>query len=105
MGAYILRRILLMIPTLFGIMAVSFLVVQFAPGGPVEELIARMTNNSVSATAKVTGSGNEVQLPCGGPNSTITKAGTGGGSDNSAYRGSRGLSPKFLAKINAQFGF
>ena len=37
MGAYIFRRLLLMIPTLFGIMAVSFLITQFAPGGPVEQ--------------------------------------------------------------------
>jgi len=44
MGAYILRRILLMIPTLFGIMAISFAVIQFAPGGPVEQVIARLTN-------------------------------------------------------------
>ena len=43
MGAYILRRILLMIPTLLGIMAVSFAVIQFAPGGPVEQVIAKLT--------------------------------------------------------------
>ena len=46
MAAYILRRILLMIPTLFGIMAVSFLVIQFAPGGPVEQVIARITGQT-----------------------------------------------------------
>ena len=43
MGAYILRRVLLMIPTLLGIMAISFAVVQFAPGGPVEQVIANLT--------------------------------------------------------------
>ena len=44
MAAYILRRILLMIPTLFGIMAVSFAVIQFAPGGPVEQMIDEATS-------------------------------------------------------------
>ena len=104
MGAYIVRRLLLMIPTLFGILAVSFLIVQFAPGGPVEELISRMSNDNVSATAAVTGTGNEVGLPGGGgPKGVVTKAGGDGG--GSAYRGSRGLPPKYLAQLNAQFGF
>jgi len=48
MGAYILRRILLMIPTLFGIMAISFAVIQFVPGGPVEQVIAKLTNQGGS---------------------------------------------------------
>ena len=55
MGAYILRRILLMIPTLFGIMAISFVVAQFAPGGPVEQMIAEISGANVSATSRVTG--------------------------------------------------
>ena len=55
MGAYILRRILLMIPTLFGIMLVSFVVMQFAPGGPVEQAIAQLSGTAISATARVTG--------------------------------------------------
>ena len=50
MGAYILRRLLLMIPTLLGIMAVSFAVIQFAPGGPVEQVIAQLTGQGGSAT-------------------------------------------------------
>jgi microcin C transport system permease protein len=106
MGAYIVRRLLLMIPTLFGIMAVSFLITQFAPGGPVEELISRMTNNNVAATATVTNSGSELLKPGSGPKTAISNAGTSGGQPaDSAYRGSRGLSPKYLAQINAQFGF
>ncbi len=107
MGAYILRRILLMIPTLIGIMAISFLITQFAPGGPVEELIARFSGNKVSATAAVSGSAGELVTPGNGPKSTVANAGTAGGQggENSAYRGSRGLSPKYLAAINAQFGF
>ena len=106
MGAYIVRRILLMIPTLFGIMAVSFLITQFAPGGPVEELISRMTNNNVAATATVTNSGSEVGLPGGSPKTSVTNAGTSGGQpSDSPYRGSRGLSQKYLDQINKQFGF
>jgi hypothetical protein len=52
MGAYILRRVLLIIPTMIGIMAISFLVVQFAPGGPVERIIAQLQGTDVSATAR-----------------------------------------------------
>ncbi|HVY51613.1 MAG TPA: microcin C ABC transporter permease YejB [Devosia sp.] len=107
MGAYVVRRILLMIPTLLGIMAVSFLVTQFAPGGPVEELISRLTNNNVAATAAVTNSGADVTLPGANPKGSLTKAGTSGGQpgDASAYRGGRGLSQKYLDQINRQFGF
>ena len=97
MGAYILRRLLLMIPTVFGIMAISFLVVQFAPGGPVEQVIAKMTNSAVSATASVSGSSV-------GDNAAPT-ATASGNQGTSAYRGARGLTPEFLAALNKQFGF
>jgi microcin C transport system permease protein len=97
MGAYILRRLLLMIPTVFGIMAISFLVVQFAPGGPVEQVIAKMTNSAVSATASVSGSST-------GDNAAPT-ATANGNQGTSAYRGARGLTPEFLAALNKQFGF
>ena len=56
MTAYIVRRILLMIPTLFGIMLVSFVVVQFAPGGPVERVIAQLTGSDTGATSRISGS-------------------------------------------------
>ena len=56
MAAYIIRRLLLMIPTLFGIMLISFVIVQFAPGGPVERVIAQLQGTDVSATARVGGS-------------------------------------------------
>ena len=52
MAAYILRRILLMVPTLFGIMLLAFLIIQFAPGGPVERVIAQLSGTEVSATVK-----------------------------------------------------
>ena len=57
MGAYILRRLLLIIPTLVGIMAINFAVIQFAPGGPVERIIAQVTGTDVSATERISGGG------------------------------------------------
>lgn len=59
MGAYILRRLLLMIPTLFGIMAISFVVIQFAPGGPVEQVLARLAGESGSMD-RISGGGSDV---------------------------------------------
>ncbi len=107
MGAYVVRRLLLMIPTLFGIMALAFSIVQFAPGGPVEELMARFSHQANAPTIAVTGGGNELTLPAAGPKGIVTSSGAGGEqtAGTSGYRGSRGLSPKYLAQINAQFGF
>ena len=97
MGAYILRRLLLMIPTVFGIMAISFVVVQFAPGGPVEQAIAKLSNTDVSAMSRVTGGTGDFAGTDNGGNQN------GGGP--SLYRGSRGLSPEVVAQIEKQFGF
>jgi microcin C transport system permease protein len=96
MAAYIARRILLMIPTLFGILALSFLIVQFAPGGPVERVLAQMQGQDAGgATARF-----------GGANSAIA-AGRGGAAAEFAgkYRGAQGLDPKFIADLEKQFGF
>ena len=102
MLAYILRRILLMIPTLFGIMLVSFVVVQFAPGGPVERIIAQLQQGAdSSATARISGS-------AGGDFSATTQSQPGGGTmegGSSKYRGAQGLDPKFIKQLEAQFGF
>src|SRR4051812_14235673 len=96
MAIYILRRILLMIPTIVGIMAVSFLVVQFAPGGPVEQVISQIQGTNVAATARVSGG-------------TGDFAGTGASSqqagNTSKYRGAQGLDPEFIARLEKQFGF
>ena len=97
MGAYILRRLLLMIPTLFGIMAISFIVVQFAPGGPVEQVIAQLSGQGSGAVQRVTQAGGEFVEGADG--------GQGSGSDNSAYRGAQGLDPEFIADLERQFGF
>jgi microcin C transport system permease protein len=99
MGAYILRRLLLIIPTLFGIMAVSFVVVQFAPGGPIEQIIAEMSGTGISATARVSGSAE------GDFAGQEQVSGSGERAVGSQYRGGRGLSPQFLAQLEKQFGF
>ena len=98
MGAYILRRILLIIPTMIGIMAISFAVVQFAPGGPVERIIAQLQGTDVSATSRITG---------GSGDFAGTGASQGGGGDEvtSKYRGAQGLDPEFIKSLEKQFGF
>ena len=55
MAAYILRRLLLMVPTLIGIVTVSFIIIQFVPGGPVEQMTARILGAQVDATATIGG--------------------------------------------------
>jgi microcin C transport system permease protein len=87
MGAYILRRILLMVPTLFGILLINFILVQFMPGGPIEQVIARL-EGEVGALDRIAG---------GGAGETV--------SGNSEYRGAQGLPPEFIAELERQFGF
>jgi microcin C transport system permease protein len=100
MTAYIVRRILFMIPTLLGIMFVSFVVVQFAPGGPVERVIAQLTGSDTSAAGRISGSpggdfGARGQLQ-GGSQVDAT---------SSKYRGAQGLDPEFIKSLEKQFGF
>ncbi len=90
MGAYLLRRLLLVVPTLFGIIAINFVVVQFAPGGPVEQMIADLRGRGGEAAGRVSGQGGaEVAAPTG----------------EGAYRGARGLDPSMVADIRRMFGF
>lgn len=95
MGAYILRRLLLMIPTLFGIMLISFIVVQFAPGGPVEQVIAQITGQAGGADAR---------LGAGAGADMAGQSFEAGGA-TSRYRGAQGLDPEFIAQLEKQFGF
>jgi microcin C transport system permease protein len=100
MSAYIIRRILFMIPTMFGIMLVAFVVVQFAPGGPVEQVIAKLTGADTGATSRISGSaggdfGNRGMAQGGGQVDSVT----------SKYRGAQGLDPEFIKKLEKQFGF
>jgi microcin C transport system permease protein len=90
-GAYIVRRLLLMIPTLFAIMVVNFLVVQVVPGGPIERILSQLDRTAVSATARVSGEGGEL-------------AG-GSAAGGRTYRGAQGLDPEFIAELERQFGF
>ena len=95
MLGYILRRIGLMVPTLFGIMLITFTIVQFAPGGPVERVLAQMQGQGDGALSRVTGGAGDLG---GGGRPT-------GGEANARYRGAQGLSPEFIAKLEQQFGF
>ncbi len=102
MGAYIARRLLLMIPTLFGIMLLSFTVIQFAPGGPVEQVIAQLTGQGGDATDRISGGGGDFQS--GSDTAQTSTEGSGGGG-SSKYRGSQGLDPEFIKQLEKQFGF
>src|SRR5215813_1219440 len=90
MLAYIVRRLLLIVPTLLGIMAVNFGIVQLAPGGPIDVMIARVTGG-----AGETGRGGAVAR-AGSPAATET---------TSKYRGARGLDPDFIKQLEKQYGF
>ena len=87
MGRYLLKRLLLIIPTLFGVILINFLIVQLAPGGPVDQAIAQATGLSMGSTA------------------AISNAGAMGPPAPSGYTASSGLDPELLAEIEKQFGF
>ncbi|MDG2269793.1 MAG: microcin C ABC transporter permease YejB [Alphaproteobacteria bacterium] len=101
MLAYIIRRLLLIVPTLFGIMIINFAVIQTAPGGPVEQIIAQIQGNAVDATSRVTGGGSDLNQDSLGEQQQL---GQGGGFE-SKYRGARGLPPELIAEIEAMVGF
>lgn len=99
MGAYIIKRILLMIPTLLGIMVMTFAIVQFVPGGPIERIIAQIQGTAVDATARFGGgAGGEV-------NRAPEPGAIGSSSIAVKYRGAQGLDPEFIKKLEVQFGF
>src|SRR6267143_1397223 len=99
MTAYLIRRVLFMIPTLFGIMLVSFVVIQFAPGGPVERVIAQLSGADTGATSRISGS------PGGDFGSRQLQGAGQLDAANSKYRGAQGLSKDFIEKLEKQFGF
>lgn len=94
MAAYILRRLALMIPTILGIMLISFTIIQFAPGGPVERIIAQLQGHDVGATARFAGGQSEMN--------NLSSGNFDGGSK---YRGAQGLDPAFIEELEKQFGF
>ncbi len=96
MTAYIIRRLLLMIPTLFGIMLINFIVVQVSPGGPVEQAIAQITGEGADITERVTRTGADT---------TTTARPVVGDAPTSRYRGAQGLDPEFIKELEQRFGF
>src|SRR6201981_678736 len=98
MSAYIARRLLLMIPTLLGILFVSFVVVQFAPGGPVDRVIAQLSGADTGGTSRISGGGGDF--------GARQQARVGAGEAiNAKYRGAQGLDPEFIKSLEKQFGF
>ena len=93
MTAYLIKRVLLIIPTLLGIILINFTIVQFAPGGPVEQIIAELTTGSISTTSSISGGGDSgatAQIDIGGSSRTVA---------------SYGLDPELIAALEKQFGF
>jgi microcin C transport system permease protein len=99
MLAYIARRVLLMVPTIFGIMLVSFIIVQFAPGGPVERIIAQLQGFEAGATSRFGGGGSDIGQ------TGSAQVGGAGADTTGRYRGAQGLDPKFISELEKQFGF
>ncbi|MGY9006793.1 MAG: microcin C ABC transporter permease YejB [Alphaproteobacteria bacterium] len=97
MIAYIIRRLGLILPTLFGIMVLNFVIVQFAPGGPVERLVGELTGTKVEATARISSTQREV--------GTSKSPSQKGSNKDSAYRGARGLDPAFIKDLEKLYGF
>ena len=95
MTAYIIRRLLLMIPTLFAIMVINFVIIQVAPGGPVEQIISQLTGVGSDITERVTRTG---------ASETLSSA-SAGQSLSSKYRGAQGLDPDFIRELEVRFGF
>ena len=98
MTAYIVRRLLLIVPTLFAIMVINFVVIQAAPGGPVEQLIAQLKGQNIDATARITGGGSDTGSNDKQQNSAVS---TG----ESRYRGAQGLDPELIADLEKLYGF
>ncbi len=94
MHAYIVRRLLLIVPTLFGIMLINFAIVQVAPGGPVEQMLATLQGLDTSTSSRLGGS---TQAELRGPGSA--------GGESSKYRGAQGLDPALVKKIEKLYGF
>ena len=96
MTAYIIRRLLLVVPTLIGIMLINFAVVQVVPGGPVEQMIAQMTGTAVESTARFSGGGESENLSNFDSDSSANF--------DSKYRGAQGLDPDIIKEIEEMYG-
>jgi microcin C transport system permease protein len=108
MLAYTIRRLLLIIPTLIGIMVVNFALIQTAPGGPVEQALARLQGIANDATQQVSGnfggdSGNLGSATASGTASTAS--GTNTSAASSRYLGAQGIRPELIEKLEKKYGF
>lgn len=92
MVGYIFRRLLLIIPTLLGIMLLNFVIIQVAPGGPIQQIISQMRGEANDIDTRLGGSGDQFQRE-----QTF-------GSDHT-YRGAQGIDPEFIKQLEKQFGF
>jgi len=88
MLAYILRRLALILPTLFGIMLINFVLVQFVPGGPIEQILSQLEQET-NVFEGIAGGGGEIRQP----------------SERGDYLGAQGLPADFVADLERQFGF
>ena len=100
MFAYIIRRLALVVPTLFGIILLTFVVVQLAPGGPVEQMIGQLTGDGSDISERITRSGTGETL-----GETRTGSLASGASGTGQYRGAQGLDPEFIEELERRFGF
>lgn len=93
---YILKRLLLTIPTVFGILLINFIIIQAAPGGPVEQMISKIRGTDVGATARFAGEGGDLSSHSSmiGMDDRVTK-----------YSGARGLDPAFIEELEKLYGF
>ena len=91
MASYILKRLLLIIPTLLGIMVLNFVIIQASPGGPVEQFMAQMKHQTLDVSGRYGGASSEIQAPVD--------------SGDITYRGSQGIEPELIAELNAMYGF
>ena len=91
---YIFHRLLLIIPTLLGILFINFAIIQSAPGGPVEQILS-----------KLRGQGSDADSRIGGSNSDFSQISSATGGAESVYRGAQGIDPAFIKELEKQFGF
>ena len=97
MLAYLLRRLILVVPTLLGIMVLNFFIIQVAPGGPVEQILAKIQGQTQDTASKLTGGGNEV--------ATNNAAAAASGGQAGTYRGARGIDPAIIDRFTKYYGF
>ncbi len=103
MFKYIIRRLLLIIPTLLGIMIINFAIIQFAPGGPIENILAKIQGINVGATARVSGGNSELTSQSLNISNNISDGNQE--TYSSKYRGAKGLDPEFIKELEKMYGF